>query len=147
VDLTGIRAIGVDEIHWRHGANFLTLVYQIDTTRKRLLWIGQHRRAKTLLRFFRWFEKERTAALTFICSAHVEALSEGRRQESRPRASHLGSLSHCQAHERRDRSRPPGRSALAPPTRTTTPPDEGAVAAPETARRIRRAISAPACGS
>ena len=48
VDLTGIRAIGIDEIHWQHGANFLTLVYQIDPTRKRLLWIGQHRRAKTL---------------------------------------------------------------------------------------------------
>ena len=48
--------------------NYLTLVYQIDPTRKRLLWIGQHRRAKTLLRFFRWFGQERTAALTFICS-------------------------------------------------------------------------------
>jgi len=68
VDLTGIRAIGIDEIHWQHGANFLTLVYQIDPTRKRLLWIGQHRRAKTLLHFFRWFGKERTAALGFICS-------------------------------------------------------------------------------
>ena len=68
VDLTGIRAIGIDEIHWQHGANFLTLVYQIDPTRKRLLWIGPHRRAKTLLRFFRWFGKERTAALVFICS-------------------------------------------------------------------------------
>ncbi len=68
VDLTGIRAIGIDEIHWQHGGNFLTLVYQIAPMRKRLLWIGQHRRAKTLLRFFRWFGKERTAALTFICS-------------------------------------------------------------------------------
>jgi transposase len=68
VDLTGIRAIGIDEIHWQHGPRFLTLVYQIDATRKRLLWIGQHRRAKTLLGFFRWFGKERTAALTFICS-------------------------------------------------------------------------------
>ena len=68
MDLTGIRAIGIDEIHWQHGANFLTLVYQIDPTRKRLLWIGEHRRAKTLLRFFRWFGKERTAVLTFICS-------------------------------------------------------------------------------
>ncbi len=68
VDLTGIRAIGIDEIHWQHGANFLTLVYQIDPTRKRLLWIGQHRRAKTLLQFFRWFGNERTAALGFICS-------------------------------------------------------------------------------
>jgi transposase len=68
VDLAGIRAIGIDEIHWQHGSHFLTLVYQIDATRKRLLWIGQHRRAKTLLRFFRWFGKERTAGLVFICS-------------------------------------------------------------------------------
>jgi transposase len=68
VDLTGIRAIGIDEIHWRHGSQFLTLVYQIDPMRKRLLWIGPHRRAKTLLRFFRWFGPERTATLTFICS-------------------------------------------------------------------------------
>ncbi len=68
VDLTGIRAIGIDEIHWQHGPRFLTLVSQIDATRKRLLWLGQHRRAKTLLRFFRWFGAERTAALAFICS-------------------------------------------------------------------------------
>ena len=68
VDLRGIRAIGVDEIHWQHGGQFLTLVYQIDATRKRLLWIGQHRRVKTLLRFFSWFGKERTVALTFVCS-------------------------------------------------------------------------------
>jgi transposase len=68
VDLTGIRAIGVDEIHWQYGPHFLTLVYQIDATRKRLLWIGQHRRAKTLLRFFRWFGTERTTALHFVCS-------------------------------------------------------------------------------
>jgi transposase len=68
VDLTGVRAIGIDEIHWQHGPTFLTLVYQIDATRKRLLWIGQRRRAKTLLGFFRWFGKERTAALAFVCS-------------------------------------------------------------------------------
>lgn len=42
VDLTGNPAIGIDEIHWPHGSNFLTLVYQIDPTRKRLLWISQH---------------------------------------------------------------------------------------------------------
>ena len=68
VDLTGIHAIGIDEIHWQHGPHFLTLVYQIDATRKRLLWIGQHRRAKTLLGFFRWFGAERTATLAFVCS-------------------------------------------------------------------------------
>jgi transposase len=68
VDLTGIRAIGIDEIHWQRGPNFLTLVYQIDATCKRLLWIGEHRRAETLRAFFDWFGMERTAALTFICS-------------------------------------------------------------------------------
>jgi transposase len=68
VDLTGIRAIGIDEIHWQRGGQFLTLVYQIDPTRKRLLWLGPHRRVKTLLQFFRWFGTERTAALQFICS-------------------------------------------------------------------------------
>jgi transposase len=33
-----------------------------------LLWIGQHRRAKTLRRLFRWFGAERAAALAFVCS-------------------------------------------------------------------------------
>jgi len=68
VNLAGIEAIGIDEIQWQHGHRYLTLVYQIDTGRKRLLWIGQERRVKTLLRFFRWFGRERTAALRFICS-------------------------------------------------------------------------------
>ena len=68
VDLAGIEAIGIDEIHWQHGPHYLTLVYQIDAARKRLLWIGQQRRAKTLLQFFRWFGPPRTAALRFICS-------------------------------------------------------------------------------
>ncbi len=68
VNLAGIEAIGLDEIQWRHGPHFLTLVYQIDKARTRLLWIGDTRRAKTLLQFFRWFGSERTAALRFICS-------------------------------------------------------------------------------
>jgi transposase len=68
VDLTGIEAVGIDEIQWQHGHHYLTLVYQIDAARKRLLWIGQERRVKTLLRFFRWFGKEHTQALRFVCS-------------------------------------------------------------------------------
>ena len=30
-----ILAIGIDEIHWQHAGNFLTLVYQIDPMQKR----------------------------------------------------------------------------------------------------------------
>ena len=67
-DLTGITAIGVDEIQWQRGHHYLTVVYQIDEHRKRLLWIGQHRKVKTLLRFFLWFGKQRSSALEFICS-------------------------------------------------------------------------------
>jgi transposase len=68
MDLNGITAIGVDEIQWQRGHHYLTLVYQIDEDRKRLLWIGQNRKIKTLLRFFRWFGKKRSEALEFICS-------------------------------------------------------------------------------
>src|SRR5487761_2721059 len=65
--LDGIKAIGVDEIHWLKG-KFLTVVYQIDKGSTRLLWLGQDRKAKTLLRFFREFGRERTQALRFVCS-------------------------------------------------------------------------------
>jgi len=68
MDLSGISAIGVDEIQWQRGHHYLTLVYQIDEHCKRLLWIGQNRKVKTLLRFFLWFGKQRGSALEFICS-------------------------------------------------------------------------------
>jgi transposase len=38
-DESGITAIGVDEIQWSRGHKYLTLVYQIDEGRKRLLWV------------------------------------------------------------------------------------------------------------
>src|SRR5699024_6914034 len=53
---------------WKKGQKYLTLVYQIDSGCKRLLWIGEKRRVKTLLGFFRWFGAERSAAIEFICS-------------------------------------------------------------------------------
>lgn len=68
MDLTGITAIGVDEIAWRKGHVYATVVYQINEGRKRLLWVGEHRRAKTLLGFFRWLGKERSAAIQFVAS-------------------------------------------------------------------------------
>lgn len=67
-DLSGIKAIGVDEIQWQRGHQYLTLVYQIDAGCRRLLWVGQHRTIKTLLRFFREFGKERSGQLETVCS-------------------------------------------------------------------------------
>jgi len=67
-DLAGVTAIGVDEILWQRGHKYLTVVYQIDSHCKRLLWVGQDRTLKSLLRFFRAFGKERSAQLRFVCS-------------------------------------------------------------------------------
>ncbi len=66
--MDGITAIGVDEIHHGNGHHYLTLVYQIDAGLRRLLFVGQRRTAKTLLRFFRELGKERCARLQFVCS-------------------------------------------------------------------------------
>ncbi len=49
-------------------SQLLTLVYQIDEHSKRLLWVGEKRTVKTLLRFFRWFGTERSHALRYACT-------------------------------------------------------------------------------
>ena len=67
-DLSGITAIGVDEVQWQRGHHYLTVVYQLDAGRRRLLWVGKERTVRTLLRFFRWMGKERSAGLQFVCS-------------------------------------------------------------------------------
>jgi transposase len=68
MNLEGITAIGVDEMQWGSGQSYVTAVYQINEGCKRLLWIGQKRKAKTLLKFFRWFGEERTFKVEFVCS-------------------------------------------------------------------------------
>lgn len=50
--LDNITAIGVDELAWREGHRYLTLVYQVDGACRRLLWIGQDRTARTFNEFF-----------------------------------------------------------------------------------------------
>ena len=67
-DLSDITAIGVDEIAWRKGHKYLTMVYQIDKENVRLLWIGKDRTIKTLLRFFHFFGEERSHKLKYVCS-------------------------------------------------------------------------------
>ena len=67
-DLEGIRHLGVDEIQYARGHKYLTLVYQVDKFRRRLLFIGKERRVKTLLRFFYQFGKERSQKIVTICS-------------------------------------------------------------------------------
>jgi transposase len=67
-NLTGITAIGIDELARRRGHRYVTLVYQLDPGCRRLLWIGRDRKTRTLLGFFRWLGRKRTATLRFVCS-------------------------------------------------------------------------------
>ena len=66
--LEGIAAVGVDEIQWRKGHKYLTLVYQIEQGCKRLLWVGVERTEESLRSFFEMLGAHGTAALRFICS-------------------------------------------------------------------------------
>ena len=67
-DMSNIRSIGVDEVLWHRGHKYLTVVYQIDSECKRLLWVGKDRTVRTLLQFFRELGEERSRQLLFVCS-------------------------------------------------------------------------------
>lgn len=67
-DLTGITAIGVDEVHYGKRQQYVTLVYQIENQCKRLLYMAPKRNVKSLLGFFRMIGKDGCGQLKFICS-------------------------------------------------------------------------------
>jgi transposase len=67
-DLTGITAIGIDELLWRKGHQYISVVYQIDAHCRRLLWVGRDRTAATVNTFFDEFGEQRIENLRFICS-------------------------------------------------------------------------------
>lgn len=67
-DLDSVESIGVDEIQYLRGHKYLTLVFQIDSNCRRLLYVGKDRTVKTLLRFFRSFGKERCNQIKAVCS-------------------------------------------------------------------------------
>ncbi len=67
-DLDGIEAIGVDEVQYGKGHHYITLVYQLDNAARRLLYVGQERKAKTLLRFFRQLGEARCKTIKYVCS-------------------------------------------------------------------------------
>ena len=66
--LDGVTEIGVDEIQVFTGHKYLTMVYQLNTGFRRLLWCGMERKAKTLLGFFHEFGKDRSQKLKYVCS-------------------------------------------------------------------------------
>jgi transposase len=79
-DLSGIEAIGVDEIQWQRGHHYLTLVYQIEEGMKRLLWVAEDRTEASLRGFFQTLSEEVRLSIRFVCSdmwqAYLNVIAE-----------------------------------------------------------------------
>ena len=82
-DLSGVEAIGVDEIQWRRGHHYLTLVYQIDAGCKRLLWIGRERTEDSLRRGLELLGAGFLLGLAVRVQRPVAALPQGAGRTSR----------------------------------------------------------------
>jgi transposase len=67
-EMTGITAIGIDEIAWRKGHRYVTLVYQIHEGCKRLLYVGKDRTEASLRGFFQELSEEVKGGIQFVCS-------------------------------------------------------------------------------
>ena len=65
--MEGITAIGVDEVLWKRGHKYLTVVYEIARHRCRLLWVGENREEVSFEGFFTWLGARR-AAIRYVCS-------------------------------------------------------------------------------
>ncbi|MGE5754299.1 MAG: ISL3 family transposase [Planctomycetaceae bacterium] len=66
--LSGIKALGIDEVQWQRGHHYLTLVYQIDVGPRRLLWVCLDRTEESLRGFFRTLGDEAKASIRYLCS-------------------------------------------------------------------------------
>ena len=63
-----LRAIGVDEIAYGKGHDYLTLVYQIDAGVTRLLWVGEERTKASFQKFFDLIGQDLASKIEFVCS-------------------------------------------------------------------------------
>lgn len=65
--LENVKAIGIDELHWgKYG--FLTVIYQIDEGRRRLLWLGRERTETTLRAGLDTLGPAVVAGVEFVCT-------------------------------------------------------------------------------
>ena len=67
-ELKGIESLGVDEIQYGHGHQYLTRIYQIDSGCKRLLSITKERTAKSFLRGLRSIGMGNLSSVRYFCS-------------------------------------------------------------------------------
>lgn len=68
--LTGLRRIGIDEISYRRGHKYLTVVVDHDTGR--LVWVGEGRNKATLVQFFELLGPQRCARIALVSADGAE---------------------------------------------------------------------------
>ena len=67
-DLSGVESLGVDEVAYRLGHTYLTLIYQIDSGSRRLLGVVEGRTKQALEGFFSERGAEWCAGIKVVCS-------------------------------------------------------------------------------
>lgn len=72
-DLTNITSIGIDEIQYRRGHKYLTLVYQLDEGAKRLLYVARDRTEASLNGFFDILTESAISGIQFACTDMLPA--------------------------------------------------------------------------
>jgi transposase len=68
--LSGLRRIGIDEISYRRGHKYLTVVVDHDTGR--LVWVGEGRNKATLVRFFELLGPQRCEKIALVSADGAE---------------------------------------------------------------------------
>ena len=67
-DLAGITALGIDEVAWRKGHTYLTLLYDISGSTKRLLAVIENRTVESLRAGLAELGAPALAQIQFVCS-------------------------------------------------------------------------------
>ena len=68
--LNGLRRIGIDEISYRRGHKYLTVV--VDHDSGRLVWVGEGRNKATLVQFFELLGPQRCAQIALVSADGAE---------------------------------------------------------------------------
>lgn len=67
-DASGVTAIGIDEVQYGKGHQYLTVVYQLCGVTRRLLYVGQRREKATLNAFLDEMGEEWCEGIQYVCT-------------------------------------------------------------------------------
>jgi transposase len=67
-DLSGVTALGIDEVAWQRGHTYMTLLYDIGGTTKRLLGVAEHRTEESLRACLEGLGGSACQGVRFVCS-------------------------------------------------------------------------------